>query len=68
MVTHWLLSQTWPGAQTRLHAPQLAGSVGSCTHLLLQFVLPMGHRHWLLKHCPPIPQELPQAPQLFGSF
>lgn len=67
MLTHWLLSQTWPAPQTRLHAPQLAGSVVSCTHLLLQLVLPGGHRHWLLRHCPPGPQELPQAPQLLGS-
>lgn len=50
MVTHWLLSQTSPAPQTRLHAPQLLGSVVSDTHLLLQLVLPAAHRHWLLRH------------------
>ena len=49
-----------------------------CTHLLLQLVLPVGHRHWPppmppskpppLKHWPPGPHEFPQAPQLFTSF
>jgi hypothetical protein len=66
-VTHWLLSQTWPAPHTRLQAPQFAGSVVSCTHLLLQVVLPAGHRHWLLTHWPPGPHELPHAPQLLGS-
>ncbi len=67
MLTHWPVSQTWPAAQTRLHTPQLVGSLGSCTHVLLQSVLPVGQRHWPLKHCPPGPQEFPQVPQLRGS-
>lgn len=67
IVTHWLLSQTWPGPQGRLHAPQCCGSVVVCTHLLLHVVLPMGQRHWLLMHWPPMPHELPHAPQLFAS-
>ena len=45
MVTHWLLSQTWPAPQARLHAPQLAGSVVRDTQRLLQLVLPAAHRH-----------------------
>lgn len=68
MVTQVLLSQTWPAPQTRLHAPQLLGSVVVCTHLLLQLVLPVGQRHWLLRHWPPGPHELPHAPQLLASF
>ncbi len=67
MVTHWLLSQTCPGPQARLHAPQFAGSVVSETQRLLQLVLPAGQRHWLLRHWAPGPQTLPQAPQLLGS-
>lgn len=67
MVTHWLSSQTCPVAHARLQAPQLRGSVVSDTHRLLQLVLPTGQRHWLLRHCPPGPQELPHAPQLLGS-
>lgn len=68
MATHWLSSQTWPAPHARLHAPQFAGSVVVCTHLLLQLVLPVGHRHWLLRHWPPGPHELPHAPQLLLSF
>src|SRR5262245_7839639 len=67
IVTHWLLSQTWPAPHARPHAPQLSGSVVSCTHLLLQVVLPAGQRHMPFKHWPPTPHELPHAPQLFGS-
>jgi hypothetical protein len=68
IVTHWLLSQTWPAPHVRPHAPQFCGSELSCTHLLLQVVLPAGQRHWPLRHWPPTPHELPQAPQLFTSF
>jgi hypothetical protein len=67
VATHWPLSQDWPEGHARLQAPQLAGSLPRRTQRLLQLVVPLGHWQRELRQVPPLPQTLPQAPQLFAS-
>jgi hypothetical protein len=67
-VTHAPLAQTWPPTHATPQPPQFCTSSVSRTQRLPQFVVPLGHWHWLLKQLAPLPQTLPHAPQLLGSI
>ncbi len=64
---HMPLLHNWPAAHVRPQPPQFCTSSVSRMQRLLQFVVPLGHWHWLLKQFAPLPQTLPHAPQLLGS-
>ena len=59
------LTQLWPAAQARPHAPQFARLVRVSTHDPLQLVVPLGHplTHAPFEQTSPAPQRFPHMPQ-----
>jgi hypothetical protein len=62
------LQATLPIAHLIPQPPQLLGSVPKIAQPPGQLTAPAEHTHAPLTHVPPVPQETPHMPQLFGSF
>jgi hypothetical protein len=50
--THIPVSQRWPAAHARPHAPQLRASICVLVHIPPQFVVPAGHVTMIATHAP----------------